>query len=281
MLPLLVVASLSLNLFPARVPLSGRIGRAVRSRSARGLQLGSLRHDAALDLLGLSGRAVAQRDDRDRARSAHGRADRRDRERARGRPGGAPRALVDGPRRPRIAAPPRVGAVRPRRPARHDLPDDLASPSVDPLGPVLVLRAERSYAEEGDDAPPIPPYIGPSLEESTEVVTLARMAHADLLDDARSWARRRSRGCEGHAGPTRPFAEWATRVAPEGAARVAAARRDYRRDVAARAAAHLLGDAAELRNATPEGGLEDAEELPADVVAPVDDAEDAVDGGAP
>ena len=66
-------------------------------------------------------------------------------------------------------------------------PMTLTSPSVDPVGPILVLRAERSYDDEGDDAPPIPPYIGPSLpEEVTTTVTLPRMAHADLLDDV--WA---------------------------------------------------------------------------------------------
>lgn len=278
MLPLLVVASLSLNFFPTRVPLPGGGSVALYGRGppvvfSSGL-FGTMPHWIYSDFLDLLSRNVtiaiapgpltgARIDEIATALAvdqvgllAHSSTD---------------RGVLESPRlRASVLCDPVV------------LPDmtfpmTVASPSVEPFGPVLVLRAERSYAEEGDDAPPIPPYIGPSLpEESTEVVTLARMAHADLLDDA--WAELGAQTIpwmRGTAGPTRPFAEWTYSRRAGGGSEVAAARRDYRRDVAARAAAHLLGDA------TPESGLKDAKELPADIVAPVDDAEDAVDGGAP
>lgn len=102
--------------------------------------------------------------------------------------------------------------------------------------PVLKLHASRAY--DGGDAPPIPELLTPRTPpRCLRTRRFADAGHADLLDDA--WAELGTRSIpwmRGAVVPPAPYGRWRHVDAPDGCAR----RREYRREVAREALAHLL-----------------------------------------
>jgi hypothetical protein len=116
------------------------------------------------------------------------------------------------------------------------------SPSIDVAGPVLDIRAERSYNADAIQIP-IPVYLAPEPVDGSKwsVMTMFGIGHADLLDDR--WADLGANlipWINGPIPPVRDFNTWTI----ENSKRmdVQYIRKEYRKHVATLAAKHLLGD---------------------------------------
>lgn len=118
-----------------------------------------------------------------------------------------------------------------------------ASPSVSVSAPVLVLRAENTYAID----PPIPDYLSPSPYGDTpwRSVTLPGVGHADLLDNV--WADIGAKLLPWINGPSPESKEWKDWEETGSKERASKKIRDaYRKEVASLAANHLLEEGVEV-----------------------------------